>query len=279
MQNKAGFIIAWAVFTLALILLILNDLYLKNTFHNTFTGKLSDFAGLFVFPWFWSLIFRRKAKWVYMTTALLFVFWKNPVSQSLLDNIGSLFGFTFRRIEDPTDLIALFILPLSYYLYKHSRQDVKRFPKIVKYSFSAVALFAFVATSSPELFVQPNFEFDESYTINCPKEVLLTKKMSSQSTKLTQDELLQLEEYTLDSQGYPFSFRFDARIIPIDTNSTEFTLTKIKSYVREGTTKKRDELMKQQLLLQFERDVINYLNKLDTTNNFGSIRYQELQRR
>lgn len=267
------------IFGLSLALLLLNDFYLKSTFHNTFTGKLSDFTGLLIFPWFWSLFFNTKAKWVYAATALLFVFWKNPISQPLLDCIGSLFGFTLSRIEDPSDLTALFILPLSYYLYKNSKQDVNRVPTFAKYSLSAVALFAFIATSAPELYVQPNFEFNESYTINCSKEILLTKKMKSNSTRFSQEELLQLEEYSIEALGSPFTFYFDAKITPIDSNSTDFTLTKIKSYVLEGTMKERDALMKQQLQLRFERDVINYLKGFDTTQNFTLISYKELQLR
>ena len=39
-------------FVVGLSLLLLNDLFLKARFHNPLTGKLSDFAGLFVFPLF-----------------------------------------------------------------------------------------------------------------------------------------------------------------------------------------------------------------------------------
>ncbi len=40
------------LFIFVLFLLIINDFFLKAAFHNTFTGKLSDFSGLFIFPIF-----------------------------------------------------------------------------------------------------------------------------------------------------------------------------------------------------------------------------------
>ena len=40
-------------FVISLFLLLINDFYLKPELDSSFTGKLSDFAGLFVFTLFW----------------------------------------------------------------------------------------------------------------------------------------------------------------------------------------------------------------------------------
>ncbi len=49
-------------FLIGLLLLLMNDFVFKELFHNWLTGKLSDFAGLFIFPLFWSALFpKRKA--------------------------------------------------------------------------------------------------------------------------------------------------------------------------------------------------------------------------
>ena len=40
------------LFLVGLGILLLNDFYLKYAFSNAFTGKLSDVAGLFIFPFF-----------------------------------------------------------------------------------------------------------------------------------------------------------------------------------------------------------------------------------
>lgn len=275
MNNPRNFRSFLSVFTIALAALLFNDLYFKQAYHNTLTGKLSDFAGLLVFPWFWSLYFSKKTEQIYVATTLLFIFWKTEYSQPLFNEIGSVFGFTFTRTIDLTDLIALLILPFSYLLFKRSKHEAKHLKNTLKHSLSVVCIFAFVATSAPELVVEPNFEYNASYTINCSKEVLLTTKMQSRSTKLTQAELLQLDEFTAEAFGNSLTYNFDVRMVQLDSNITEFTLVRIKSYVLDGTTKKRDALMKQQLQLRFERDVINHLNDFDENKNIYFITYQE----
>ncbi|MFK7937171.1 MAG: hypothetical protein AB8G22_26890 [Saprospiraceae bacterium] len=52
-------------FILALTLLLLNDFYWKATYANFWTGKISDFAGLFVFILFWSTLFPKRKTTVY----------------------------------------------------------------------------------------------------------------------------------------------------------------------------------------------------------------------
>ena len=51
------------VFIISVLILITNDFYLKAAFHNDLTGKLSDFAGLFAFPFLFSaLLYKNKNK-------------------------------------------------------------------------------------------------------------------------------------------------------------------------------------------------------------------------
>jgi len=52
-------------FIIAVLLLVLNDWYLKETCPNVLTGKLSDFAGLFAFPFLLSALFPRRTVTVY----------------------------------------------------------------------------------------------------------------------------------------------------------------------------------------------------------------------
>lgn len=59
-------------FIAGLLLLLLNDFYLKANFGNAFTGKLSDVAGLFIFPLFWAVFFPAHKKVIYLSTALFF---------------------------------------------------------------------------------------------------------------------------------------------------------------------------------------------------------------
>lgn len=51
--------LASPAFVASVLLLLINDFVLKPQIGNAVTGKLSDFAGLFAFPFFWSAFFAR----------------------------------------------------------------------------------------------------------------------------------------------------------------------------------------------------------------------------
>ncbi len=93
-------------FLTGLALLLANDWLFKPVFHNGLTGKLSDFAGLFIFPLFWTALFPRHKTLIFSATAVLFVFWKTPLSQSWLDVWNSWGLWPLSRVEDAGDLWA-----------------------------------------------------------------------------------------------------------------------------------------------------------------------------
>jgi hypothetical protein len=102
-------------FLIGLLLLLMNDFVFKELFHNWITGKLSDFAGLFIFPLFWSALFPKRKALIYFLCALGFVYWKSGYSQPLIDWFNSISTYQIGRVVDGVDLLALFALPLSYY--------------------------------------------------------------------------------------------------------------------------------------------------------------------
>jgi hypothetical protein len=73
----------WLLFGLAVLLI--NDLFLKRTLSNALTGKLSDFAGLFVFPLFWSALLPRWRGTIHTATGIAFIVWKSPAAQPFID--------------------------------------------------------------------------------------------------------------------------------------------------------------------------------------------------
>lgn len=101
------------LFLLGVVTLAVNDHYLKLAYPNWFTGKLSDFAGLFILPIFLTAISPRLIKLNYIFSALVFIIWKSPLVEPLID-AGNAIGIPLHRTIDPTDLIALTILPLSH---------------------------------------------------------------------------------------------------------------------------------------------------------------------
>jgi hypothetical protein len=151
------------VFLTTLALLIANDWLFKPLFHNALTGKLSDFAGLFAFAFFWSVAAGRRIATVHALVAIVFAIWKSPLSQPAIDtwnamNWNDWAPMAIARVIDPSDLLALLVLPWSWRLASrmlaamptgergcapaHSPRD-----RIVKCAIAGIALVAFTATS------------------------------------------------------------------------------------------------------------------------------------
>jgi hypothetical protein len=139
-------------FVAGLLLLLANDFLLKPVFHNALTGKLSDFAGLFVFPFFGSALAPRLRREIYALTALGFIFWKSAYAQPLIDGWNSLGVLRVGRVVDPTDLLALVVLPASFaYLLRCVAVERRTWPLAPRRAAACVAVilsvFAFAATS------------------------------------------------------------------------------------------------------------------------------------
>lgn len=160
------------LFLLGLVLLLLNDFYLKYEFHNFLTGKLSDFAGLFIFPIFFS-IYISKTKTVYFLTAVFFVYWKFEVSQPLIDTISNLTNISFQRVVDPSDLIALIVLPFSYYYFKKKSDLVRKSNISISFAIGLISFFSFCATSRLSETYVKNISSDKAYSLALSKPELL----------------------------------------------------------------------------------------------------------
>lgn len=145
-DRRSHHLLASTGFLTGLLLLLVNDLVLKEQFHNELTGKLSDFAGLFVFPLFWTALIPRRKRFIYLATAVLFVFWKSGYAQFLIEGWNSLPLFSIQRTVDYTDLLALLILPLSYSYSNTTHAGVYVSRRLI-YPIAIVSLFAFTATS------------------------------------------------------------------------------------------------------------------------------------
>ena len=149
------------LFLFCLLLLLLNDFYLKATFHNILTGKLSDFCGLFIFPIFWSAIFPRHKVSVFIITGVVFVYWKSEYATGLIELINT---FTnIHRTVDPTDLIAL---PVLFGAWIHLKDDSVAFPsnsliaRLSTWLIGLITVFSFCATSQQryiQSFDQPQY--------------------------------------------------------------------------------------------------------------------------
>ncbi|MEI6765553.1 MAG: hypothetical protein WCM76_07915 [Bacteroidota bacterium] len=165
MNKRSGIFLSYG-FIAALVMLLLNDLALKYSFHNFFTGKLSDLAGLFIFPLFFTVLFPGKKKMIFIITAVLFVFWKSSASQAIIDGWNSIGAFRIVRTVDYYDLSALAVLPFSYRFKGNHKLPVR----LLRIPVMLAALFAFCSTSYDR-----SIEVNKTYTLNMPKEELIAR--------------------------------------------------------------------------------------------------------
>lgn len=132
-------------FILGLLILILNDFFLKQSFPSTITGKLSDFSGLFIFPMFLTFLFPNNKRTVYISTFLAFILWKLPIADSFITSWNSFNIFNINRVIDYTDYFALIVLPLSYFHKPKSLNLPKR--RIAINLIAAISFITFCSTA------------------------------------------------------------------------------------------------------------------------------------
>ena len=149
-------------FTLALVLLLLNDHVLKPTFANWWTGKLSDFVGLFVFSMFWCALLPGARRFVVLATATGFLLWKSPLSDSALTAWNSVVPWPLSRVVDYSDWFGLVALFPAYRVtrWRSNRTSGRRFSARRRASAVAVGLVAFAAITAtsraPSLYSVPD---------------------------------------------------------------------------------------------------------------------------
>lgn len=230
-------------FLVGLLLLLLNDFIFKALFHNVLTGKLSDFAGLFVFPLFWAVFFPRLKLPIYVLTAVLFTFWKSVYSQPLIDGWNSLPFFPVERTVDYSDLLALSILPLSY---SYNPIPFNFYvPRPALYLIAIVSLFSFTATQYSQ-----KVSYDNEYRFQSSRKELLERMR-----QLPANEVLPSFE-----ESDRFDIRFDSC-----TGAATITVTE-KEKQAVVTLKEIDyrcpsKANRQEMLEYFEKEFIGKLRE------------------
>jgi hypothetical protein len=160
------------IFILSVLILIINDWFLKVTFHNFLTGKLSDFAGLLSFPFFLSAIFPKWTKLIHLLTALLFNFWKSELSQLPIYSFNS-FGLPINRTIDYSDNFALISVIVSYFLFRDNREYILK-PILIR-TVVVVSSFAFMATTLPPHELREFGAINKKYHFNFSKRELVSR--------------------------------------------------------------------------------------------------------
>ncbi|HNB54461.1 MAG TPA: hypothetical protein PK530_21120, partial [Anaerolineales bacterium] len=120
----------------AIVILLVNDHILKVVMPSSLTGKLSDFAGLFFFPFLlagllgWvgervGLSSRPIARIAFGLTALWFAGIKTiPALNAFTAEVAEVFlGHPTFYMLDPTDLISLVVLPFAWNLWRRMEEE------------------------------------------------------------------------------------------------------------------------------------------------------------
>jgi photosystem II stability/assembly factor-like uncharacterized protein len=146
--------------------LVLNDHVLKQVAPSAITDKLGDFTGLFFAPYVLLLAVGalplrlspcaelHLARSAYAVVGLLFVALKaSTVSAAILASLlAAVLGQPAVIVVDPTDLVALAVLPVSYLVWIRRRPGVASVVvfRLRHASIAICAVFAMVATSQPQ---------------------------------------------------------------------------------------------------------------------------------
>jgi general stress protein CsbA len=200
MENKRK--IGHPLFIISVLTLLINDWFLKITFHNALTGILSDFSGLFAFPFLLSVLFSKHTKKIHIGVALLFIFWKSQYAQTLIDSINQI-GIPIHRTIDFSDNIALLSILLSYFVVNDKVEyNIK---PILQNALIAVSCFAFMATSLRRYENRKFVDINKTYHFAFSKEELISRLNMVQLKKI--QSLNKVKRTTFDSERDVFHFR------------------------------------------------------------------------
>ncbi|MDU1889395.1 MAG: hypothetical protein E6767_01790 [Dysgonomonas sp.] len=244
-------------FITGLIILLLNDFYLKYEYGNFLTGKLSDFAGLLIFPMFVAALIPKLRKYISFITAIGFIIWKLPLFTPVIDQINLLLPITIHRVVDYSDYIALLILPLSHYLINHSEKYtvvLNKFKYVSHFALLAIAFFAFCATSVRPLYWEApkgTILINKSYTIKLSKDSIINsiKELGYNCDLYERDTISNFTYYQTDNivRRYSNKMVIDTianvkyQLIELKPNKTKLTIINV-TLPEEGNIQSWKEL-------------------------------------
>jgi hypothetical protein len=192
MKSRPYKLLLHPLFLTGLILLLLNDFYLKYEFHNGFTGKLSDFAGIFIFAVFLFVLFPAHKKRVIVFCSVFFCWWKSPLSGPFIHFVNDRLSIPLFRTIDYSDLFSLLILPLAYRVkppdFSSSFIRSAAIPIV-----SIISLFSFCATTMPrqlmyQYYRENQIKFDEKYVTSIDENEIL-RRLGSEKYGFKKDSL------------------------------------------------------------------------------------------
>lgn len=148
-RKLAATLTTWPFIT-SLLLLLVNDAWLKAAYPGLVTGKLSDIAGVALVTLLLLTLHPHRPGAIYTGMAAAFAWWKSPLSQPFLDAANTLLPVTLGRAVDYTDLLALAVMPLCRHVIARPHAYAVPGPwvrRLLVAPLAALTLFGLMATS------------------------------------------------------------------------------------------------------------------------------------
>jgi hypothetical protein len=271
--------LAHPVFIASVLLLIINDWFLRAIFHNVYTGKISDFAGLFAFPFFLSALLPQWKKLLHILTAVFFICWKAELSQPLINLLNSV-NLPVSRTIDFSDNIALISIIISYQIFTR-KSDHNAKPFLIR-AITVIASLAFMATSMPKGEKRKFVDINKEYRFNFSKRELVSRLNMVQLKDINQlnnfsgaidfdsetnvfhyngqkDTLALILDYEKINDADTISYKTSYTEIMISGNDKNSTLKLVSIYHFIPAYKKKD--FKYKAIHLFEKWVVKKIRK------------------
>jgi hypothetical protein len=241
--------VSWPFFV-SLAILLINDYYLKATYSNWLTGKLSDFAGIFLVSLVLFALMPSRIRVCGCIVTTLFALWKSPVVEPFVDFVRASGITNFGRVVDYTDLIALIMVPLAAFVSKTWKPAKPIRPRLQSaFALPAITLFVFAVTGTSIA------TFTETYTIqksaqdavDDPQDVLKVLNLVAEEHGLRRvegDETSHSGQFTNKYFTVTYSIDSDARmeVRTIDNYARVFFRGPADKKMRRFKKSLRDEL-------------------------------------
>ena len=214
------------LFWCSLAALLLNDHVLKHAgvLPGALTGKLSDFAGLIVAPVLAAALLRARGP---LARALAFALPTVPfmainlssAAAAAMEAATAAIGMPWRIWTDPTDLVALAVLPVAWHVSAEAPKNAR--PRALERVAVVLAAFACMATSPPppeELPVEPGLYTSSTYLSNRTGDTL-DVRVRWLDADVDCEAVLGMVDRTLDPDlfGSAITFRLiDGENVPLD---------------------------------------------------------------
>jgi hypothetical protein len=154
---------------LVLVIYAINEFILQRHFPSWLSGKLSDFAWMFIAPVILTLLFSLllSSRWqqkpntapilAYILTSLFFTAIKTiPAANAfLLQSWLTIFHYPAAVVMDATDLLALLVLPVSWTLWQNKKMNLKN---SVYQTALIISLFALLTLADAQMYDPDSYE-------------------------------------------------------------------------------------------------------------------------